>query len=217
MKKQLEGSEEAISHRRGGFCYIGDDVMRDPDLLYRILGMTISGRRVVDYFGAAKPGKFNISILDGGDAGFEVSSISKSFRFGTDGGLQSYKWTGPSLDSSGVRKLLESIVVEEYCNVGGIALPKIVKREAEARGIKVEAIYTLREDLSKLLSKEEFQGGSDPLLSPGVIVVDQKTNVEMTVESAERAFNVVPHSGVQRSSEERLEEILQEREKLRSQ
>jgi hypothetical protein len=190
LERILNGQEDSI--REGSFCYRGPSPCRTPDIILRVLGLTTVGMPMGEYLQKVQESKdFEASQDQKGE--WLIKGKSWQMTFDASGILRHYlrESAAPmNPGTAGPGHLVEEITVENSTRIGLLLVPSSITRvfALPKEGIWEEH-YVLREEGTKVVEREGFEGATNPVLPPGVILLPENRRDDSTyLEVPTRAF-----------------------------
>lgn len=189
----LRGDAAAIQPSHG-MCYLGPDVRRSPDLLLRLLGMTMGGKPLAEHVQGLREDGTTLTPDAGGD-GVVLQNKFKKLTFDAHGTLKQALMFQPERRAPVVAgadgneapfALVESIAVLETGRLGDIVVPTKISRHMHARGVVAESTFTVSLADSRLLTTEDVTAATNPILAQGTIIANSPSG--LGIEKARPAF-----------------------------
>lgn len=186
--------DAATAQRSHGMCYLGPDVRRSPDVLLRLLGLTMVGRPLAEYVQGLRDDATTLTPDAAGD-GVVLQNKFKKLTFDADGLLkqalmfQQERGVPPAAAGGGDEvplTLVESIAVLESGNLGDMVVPTKISRHVHARGDVVESVFVVSLKDSRILTAEDVTTATNPILVPGTIIANSPSG--LGIEKARPAF-----------------------------
>ncbi|MGV3661194.1 MAG: hypothetical protein ACO1TE_13490 [Prosthecobacter sp.] len=183
-----------LALRSSGMCYLGPDVRRSPELLLRLLGMSMCGRPLAEHLQGLREDTTNLTPDAAGD-GVVVQNKFRKLTFDAQGLLKQALMFQPERGVPAVAgadggeaplTLVESIAVLETGRLGDITVPTRISRHMHARGVVIESIFVVSLADSSILTAEDITAATNPILAQGTIIANSPSG--LGIEKARPAF-----------------------------
>jgi len=158
----LKGDSESVERR--GMLYAGPGVCYSPDLVLRVMGLTMSGRPL-----AASVGKLGDDAVLTPDAAGDGVLVETKFRkliFDAQGGLRQCLMFESDPEGRNLT-IKESILVTETGKIGAIPVPTKMHRRFSSEGEMLESAFELRVADCRIITSQELVEATNPWISPG--------------------------------------------------
>ncbi len=186
----LKGDAGVIQRR--GMCYIGPNVCYSPDIVLRVMGLTMGGKPMADK--VRELGDDAVITPDNAGDGLVVVTKLNKLMFDAHGVLRQYFMfrSGPEGGDGGDPTIVESIMVTKTGHLGAIPLPTQMHRYLNVREFSEDSVFELRVADCRALTPQEMIEATNPRISEGTVLIDGKNG--LTLEKEMRAFGPLESS-----------------------
>jgi|GEM_PF-1572410 len=183
---------DALVIQRRGMCYIGPNVCYSPDIVLRVMGLTMGGKPMADK--VRELGDDAVITPDNAGDGLVFSTKFKKLTLDAHGVLRQYLMfrSDPEGGVGGDLTMEESILVTKSGHVGSIPLPTQMHRYLNIREFSEDSVFELRVADCRVLTSQEMIEATNPWISEGTVLLDGKNG--LTLEKDRRAFGPMESS-----------------------
>ncbi|WP_395751108.1 hypothetical protein [Prosthecobacter sp.] len=181
---RLLSGDDSIA--RGGMCYLGPAVCYSPQIVLRVLGLTMLDKPMAEV--VERWGNGATIIPDAAGDGLTLETQTKKLMFDGHGLLKQYLMfdAAREADAGGDPTIVESILVTATGQVGTFAVPTQICRRINIEGRTHESVFELRVKDCRLFNTQEMDQAVNPLLPQGTPLVGGKPGDR--IETARRVF-----------------------------
>jgi hypothetical protein len=160
---------------RSGYCYQGPASGSSPDIVYHLLGRTITAIPIVDWVKAVDRAHAELTRPSATQPYFTFRDRRFVLEVEPNGVLK-YLVRYTLFGESAAPEIFEELRVLSTAQVGRVTLPSVILRRQTVQEGLLEERYELRRESSREISQAELDEASNPLLPTGVEVVDPLGN-----------------------------------------